>query len=376
LRGEWLARQGLPSAKRTVAACLARGWLYTGGGQLPYVALFARGGMRRAAVDKALAHGEAVEVLTVRSCAMLVGADDVPLALAAGRAAFAAGPRAQAAKLGVTDRELARLGDAIRRALDDGPADAAALRARIDPSLVRELGPAGKKLGFASTLPIAIDALCVAGDVRRAPATLDIARPAYVRWDPAPARIELDPRALAARYLAWAAPATPADLAWWMDVPAAEARALAVEVAPPKPPRGADADAVVFLPFRDNYTHLRRALAPLVDARDAGAAVLDWAKGTVPLARAKSLHQHAIIAGGALIGVWDWDAEARELVWATFSKPTPAGRAAVEAAAAATTAFVRDELGDLRYYALDGAANRAHRLAFVRAQRYRGATGP
>jgi hypothetical protein len=373
MRAEWLARQGLPGAKRTVAACLARGWLPTGGGQLPYVALHARGRLGKAAVDAAVARGDAVEILTVRSCAMLVGADDVPLALAAGRAAFRAGPRAQTAKLGVTDRELARLDDAIRRALDDGPADAAALRARVDPALVRELGPAGKKLGAASTLPIAIDALHLDGAIRRAPAPLDAARPAYVRWDPPPARVELDLRALAARYLAWAAPAAPPDLAWWLDVPAAEARALAALDAPPPPrARASDDGTIVFLPFRDNYTHLRRALAPLVDAPDAGAAVLDWSRGTVPLGRAKSLHQHTIVAGGAVIGVWDWDADARALEWATFSRPAPARRAAVEAAAVEAAAFVRDELGDLRYYALDGAANRAHRLAFVRAQRHRG----
>ena len=374
MREEWLARQALPGAKRSVAACLARGWLYTGGGQLPYVALFARGRLDRAAVDRAIARGEAFEVLTVRSCAMLVGKGDVPLALAAGRAAFAAGPRAQAAKVGVTDRELARLGDAIRRALDDGPADAAALRARIDPSLVRELGAAGKTLGMTTTLPLAIDALAVDGAIRRAPAPLDAARPVYERRDPAPPRIEHDARALAARYLAWAAPAAPADLAWWLDVPAAEARALAV-LDPPKPPRAAspDGDDAVFLPFRDNYTHLRRALAPIIDERDAGAAVLDWSKGTVPLGRAKSLHQHTIVAGGAVIGVWEWDADARSLAWATFSRPAPARRAAVEAAASATAAFVRDQLGELRYYALDGVTNRARRLAFVRAQEHRGA---
>jgi hypothetical protein len=371
MRDVWLARQGLPAAKRSVTACLARGWLYTGGGQLPYVALHARGGMSRAAIDRAIAKSEAVEVLTVRSCAMLVGASDVPLALAAGRAAFARGPGAAAKKLGVTERELARLGDAIDRALEDGPLDTVALRAAIDPSLVRALGAAGRTLGWSTTLPIAIDVLHLDGRVRRAPAALDEPRPRYARWELAPVALDLD--ALVARYLAWCAPASAQDVAWWTGMPVREARAILARVVPTAPPRARPPrDAIALLPFRDNYTHLRRDLAPLVDDRDAATPVLDWSKGSVPLGRAQSLHQHTIVAGGAVIGAWDYDADRRELVWATFSKP--ASKRAIERAAAHMAAFVSGELGDLRFYALDNVTNRTRRLAYLRAAKFRGAS--
>lgn len=354
-----------------MTACLARGWLPTGGGQLPYVALFARGKLRRKQVDAAIARGAAVEITTVRSTTMLVGADDVPLALAAGRAAF----EEVRARLEVAPGELARLGDAIVRALEHGPMDAIALRGAIDPKLVRDLGEAGRRRGFTSTLPLAMDALHVGGRVRRAPGRLDDPRPTYATWTPSPGLVTHDPAALVARYLVWAAPATAQDVAWWCDLGVRETRTLLADAPVIMPPRTRiDEDAVVFLPFRDNYTHLHRELAAIVDPRDAQAPVLDWARGTVPLASAQSLHQHAIVAGGLVIGVWDYDADARALLWATFSKPAPARRLALDAAAAEMAAFLREDLGDLRYYALDSAANRAHRLAYLRAQRFRGAS--
>jgi len=364
----WLGRQGLPAAKRSVVACLARGWIYTGGGQLPYVALFARGVPSRSAVDKAIARGDAVEVLTVRACTMLVGAGDVPLALAAGRVAFRA--RLAAAKLPVTPRELATLEAAILHALDDGPRGTTELRTILGGA-IRDLGEAGRRKGFGSTLPIALDALHVAGRIKRISATgrLDSSHFRYQRWDPAPAMIELDRAAIARRFLAWAAPASAKDLAWWAGLTASDARDAAAAAGEPAPPRVRKPDgSIVFLPFRDNYTHLRRDLAPLLDARDAAVPVLDWQRGTVPLGRAQSLHQHAIVIDGRVAGVWDFDADAQRLVWATFARATPALRDA----AARTADFVRDELGDLRLYALDNAANRAHRLAYLRGAKYRG----
>ena len=53
-----------------------------------------------------------------------------------------------------------------------------------------------------------------------------------------------------------------------------------------------------------------------------------------------------------LVGVWEYDPAAADLVWATFDSPG-AARAVVEAAVAATAAFVRDEVGHGRANVLD-----------------------
>jgi len=107
---------------------------------------------------------------------------------------------------------------------------------------------------------------------------------------------------------------------------------------------------VVLLPFRDPLVYARRTPAVLSD--DPKAAVL---------------HHHAIVAGGALVGVWEYDPETEEVVTRTWSKERGlAGR--VKSAAADTARFIRSQLGDAKFYAADHATTRAPRIAFCRGR--------
>ena len=74
------------------------------------------------------------------------------------------------------------------------------------------------------------------------------------------------------------------------------------------------------------------------------------------------LPSHAILDGGRLAGLWEYDAENRQIVAALFGKTT----AAVEEAIATTEAFVRDQLGDARQFSLDSPESRKERLAALR----------
>ena len=74
------------------------------------------------------------------------------------------------------------------------------------------------------------------------------------------------------------------------------------------------------------------------------------------------LSNQAIVDRGRIVGVWDYDVLASELVWATFGPPD----AAVQAEAARVEAWIRAELGDVRSFSLDSPESRVPRLAAIR----------
>jgi hypothetical protein len=102
----------------------------------------------------------------------------------------------------------------------------------------------------------------------------------------------------------------------------------------------------------------RRDVATLVDAKDQGrvAALTLGARRGGDLI---DLAAHAILDRGRLIGYWEFDADAGQIVWATFSaKKDKALKHAVEE----TEAYVRDQLGDARSFSLDSPKSRRPKL--------------
>jgi hypothetical protein len=89
--------------------------------------------------------------------------------------------------------------------------------------------------------------------------------------------------------------------------------------------------------------------------------------GVRPLGGLTDLPGHAILERGRLVGLWEYDADAREIVWATFDRSTR-DRALADAVEA-TQAFVRDQLGDARSFSLDSPKSRAPRLETLRRMR-------
>ncbi len=387
LRAWWAHKQGLDGSMRGVgpAEVLARtGWARSVAGAGPYLGLHARGGTTRQQVDAAMASLAIHELPAARGCTYVVPASDFALALRVAEL-FSGGEMRVARTVGVTDAEIDTLSRAIVDALAGGPLDPEELRAATGGA-ARSLGPAGKKKGLTTTLPIALGTLQVAGEIRRVPVNgrLDQQRYRYTLWRPNPktgldlsteeANVEL-----ARRYFSWIGPASVAELQWFSGLGVKAARAA---IAPlglvPLP--GDDGrlllpdDLEMFRAFRvptaasyaaisslDGMVLLRRSVHDLLDDGDRGREVFSE-KGTRPLGGLSDLPHHAILDRGRLVALWDYDVEAASVVWESLV----AKDEALEQAVREVEAFVRNELGDARAFSLDSPKSRRPRLAALR----------
>src|SRR5205814_9258451 len=120
-------------------------------------------------------------------------------------------------------------------------------------------------------------------------------------------------RALADRFLSWAAPSSVDDFAFWSGLTKTAAKKV-LGVAPP--PSAPTKKAVLLLPFRDNYFTLHRDLTVFAK----GITLLDMSNKPAPIEKLTSLHHNAIVADGELRGIWEYDKDAEEIIWTTFRK--------------------------------------------------------
>ncbi len=389
LRAWWWARQGLDGSLEgaSAAAALERsGWMRSVGGAGPYLGLFARAGLGRAAVDEAASRLEIHELPSARGCTYVLPARDFELGLRLGQPFGSAAEIATAKKhLGVTEEELARLNAAVLAALEGGPLDPRQLKDALGDA-VRGLGPEGKKRGQTTTLPLALGWLQSQGQIRRVPldGRLDRQRYAYARWSEAlPARDPQDDlRDLAGRYFGWVGTATLAQFQAFSGFGAKAVRAalesLGLGPLSPGDPRlilpedraalesfaVPEAPRPRFLSNLDGLLLHRREVAPLLDPADRERPI--WTeKGSQAGGALVDLSHQAIVDRGRLIGLWDYDGLSGELVWATFDAPD----AAVRAEAERVEAWIRVDLGDVRSFSLDSPESRKPRLDAIRALR-------
>ncbi|MBX9600138.1 MAG: winged helix DNA-binding domain-containing protein [Bryobacteraceae bacterium] len=373
----WWRRQGFDSPLReaTPAAVLERtGWARSVGGCGPYLTMWSRGGFSRARMDEAAARQEIQELPSARGCTYVLPASDFALGLAAG-----AGPPGDyqvILKLGVTEREIARLCDAVENALAAGPLDPDEIRERAG-KLVRNLGEAGKKKGVTTTLPVALGMLQSQGRIRRIPVNgrLDQQRYRYAAWNLQPLDLPAEEiaRELARRYLAWTAPASLDEFRWFsgLGVKAAKAAFAALDLSwvgdrampaedrdeferyrAPAEPRYALVSSL------DGLTLLRRSFTELLNP--AGSILPFLPAGKSRIADPPS---HLIIDRGRVCGLWEFDARSNSIAWGQFGRKDPALAAEV----ARTEAFIRDELGDARSFSLDSPRSREPRIEALRA---------
>src|SRR5579883_282366 len=130
LRAWWFHKQALDGrlqGQGPAQILAATGWARSVGGSAPYLTLFARGKISREAVDSAVAALEIHELPSARGCTYVLPAPDFALALAAAQPFE--GEMKVAYKLGVTDKEIAKLRDAVVRALE---------KEALDPDQIRE----------------------------------------------------------------------------------------------------------------------------------------------------------------------------------------------------------------------------------------------
>ena len=322
---------------------------------------------------------------------MLVPRSDVAPALALGAAAYRKRNDREMEKLGVKARELDRLAERVLAALAEGPMEPARLREMLPARAIRSLGDAGKKLGHATTLPVALRMLEARGAVRRSPVggTLDAERYEWGTDDSGAAIGVTDAPGLASsaarRYFEMSGPATRKDLATWSGATQRDAAAAMellglepVEVqgladdywALPehlaqvrKPP---EAPQVVLVPFRDPLLDGRATVRPLVRDEHAEVQVENWGAGSKRLGEVKSLHHRVIVLSGAIGGLWDYDPDEERVIWTTFDPVKGKIRKEVERQCAEVGTFLRDSFGHARVYPMESAKSRAGRLAVIR----------
>jgi hypothetical protein len=311
-------------------------------------------------------------------------ASDFALGLTVGREFN--GDMKTALKLGVTEKEIDTLCDAIVNALAEGALDPDGIRDATGKAS-RSLGDEGKKKGLTTTLPVALGRLQTEGRIRRVPVNgrLDQQRYKYVNWSPSPlatypASLDAAFTELARRFFRWVGPATLGELQWFAGLgvkatkqaveslglvaaePGSERLLLPDDVdafehfeAPTKP-------AYALVSSLDPITANRREMQSLIDEEDRARTVMvdATAKAVGGLA---DLPSHAIVDRGRIVGLWEFDVESGSIVYATFGRRVDK---ALQASIEATQAFVRDELGDARSFSLDSPKSRAVRIAALR----------
>jgi hypothetical protein len=383
LRAWWSHRQALDGRLNSAApADVLRdtGWARSVGGVGPYLTLFSRAGTSREAADRAVEKLEIHELPAARGCTYVVPASDFALALKAGEP-FAGGDMKVAARLGVTEKEVDKLCEAVIGALAKGPLDPEDIR-EATGGASRSLGEEGKKKGVTTTLPLALGRLQATGDIRRVPVNgrLDQQRYRYAVWRPNPtAKFKLSPEAvqteLARRYFTWTGPATVAEFQWFsaLGVKAAKAAIEPLKLVPLdgerlmlpehrdefesfQPPKQAQYALVGCI---DAISLLRRNLSSLLDPADSKHKLLTGERAASGLL---DLPSHGIFDRGRLVGLWEYDQPSQSIAWASF---IPKNRDLVNAVER-TEAYVRDQLGDARSFSLDSPKSRIPRIEELR----------
>jgi hypothetical protein len=377
----WYAHcQGLDGSlesKPAAEVLLRAGWARSVGGVSPYLTLFARAGISREQADAAASKLQIYELPSARGCTYVLPASDFALGLAAGRGFD--GEIKTALKLGVTEKEIAKLCDAVLSALEKGPLEPDGLRDATGKT-VRNLGPEGKKKGLTTTLPVALGKLQESGDIRRVPINgrFDQQRYQYALWRPNPLRsFKLPPdevhTELARKYFAWIGPASAADFQSFAGLGVKATKAALdplklepIDIAPGDLRFFLHGDRSKFEAFQpskepryallgsiDSLLLLRSGLKDAMDPKDLERKVL---------ADSGLLISHAIVDRGRLVGLWEYDQPTESIAWVSFVKKDKA----LQAAVTRTEDFVRKQLGDARSFSLDSPKSRAPRIAALR----------
>jgi Winged helix DNA-binding domain len=381
LRAWYAHRQGLDGSlegQSPHAVLIRAGWARSVGGVSPYLTLFSRAGITREQADAAAKELEIYELPSARGCTYVLPSVDFALGLAAGQG-FDSDMKV-AIKLGVTQKEIANLCDAVVAALEKGPLGTEELREATGKA-VRNLGEEGKKKGVSTTLPLALGELQASGDIRRVPTNgrFDQQRYQYALWRPNPLRgFKLSPEQvqteLARKYFAWIGPASAADFQAFAGLGVKAAQAVlqpmkleTIQIAPGDtrlllPQHRAEFDAFKS-PKEPRYSLLGSIDSLLLARNDFKSALEPNDLASKFLAGSQTdLPSHAIVDRGRLIGLWEYDQATESIAWVSFVKKNKA----LQEAVTRTENFVRHQLGDARSFGLDSPKSRAPRIAALR----------
>lgn len=388
LQAWWSHRQGLnaPDPSLTSAQVLEKaGWARSVGGVNPYLTLFSRARISQAQAERDLANQDIHELPCARGCTYVVPASDYALALKVGQG-FSDESAMKTARnfLGVTDNEVHLLMDKVEAALGNGPLDPKDLKTHVG-EFVRNLGDEGKKRGQTTTLPLALGFLQSQGRIRRIPANgrLDTQRYLYAAWNPSPlADFSLSKEEafgeLARRFFTWSGPAKPEHFQWFsgLGVKATkEALALAPLVAVEDGWLILEQDRDAFEAFQipaepayslvggiDSHLMARRDLPNLILPEDMERKQATEKGFIAMVGSLQDMANHPILDRGRLVGLWEYDPAAKEIVWSSFIPPDDLLRKAISE----METFIQDELGDVRSFSLDSPESRKPKIDALR----------
>jgi len=390
LRGWWWSRQGLDGSLRGKSgrdALLRSGWARSVGGANPYLTIFSRTGATRESIDQEAARVDIHELPSARGCTYVLPRDHFTLALMAAQGPGEHQEIVMAKRfLDVTDEELDKLSQATLTALEQGTLDPKQIKAKVG-DLARNLGEEGKKRGAATTLPMVLGRMQTQGFIRRVPQNgrLDQQRYKYQLWKPNPFesfKMSRDQALteLAKLYFQWIGPASIAHFQWFSGLSGKAAKDLLAPLS--LVPASEDSDVLMleedldaFRSYKspkepsynliaglDSLFLLRREVVSLVDEKDRGREA-PTEKSAAILNSVLDLFTNAIIDRGRLVGLWDFDPEAGQIVWVSWVGHPEALKTQVSK----TEAFIRDQLGDCRSFSLDSPESRKPKLAALRA---------
>jgi hypothetical protein len=380
LRAWWSHRQGLDGslAGARPAEVLERtGWARSVGGANPYLTLFARAGIGKEAAEKAYAGDEIYELPSARGCVYVLPRRHYTLGLTlAGGDAPDIGNAIR--HLGVTEQELDSVSKGVLEALKSGVKAPKDIKAELGDT-VRSFGDLGKKYGITSTLPLVLGRLQTEGRIRRVSGRFDTQSFSYALWDPSPLNGHVGGKAealaaLADMYFDWIAPASLEHFRWFAGcgVKAAQQAAAPlglVEIGDGLllPPKLQKDFAKFGRPSNPEFSLVTCLDSILLLKRDAAALLNETDLNQGPLANKElqktgglqDLPHHAILDRGRVVGLWEYDADHKQIAYMFWGEE----QAGLAEALERTRAFIADELGDARSFSLDSPKSRAAAIA-------------
>jgi hypothetical protein len=389
VRAWWSHRQGLDGSLqgKSAAEVLERtGWARSVGGSAPYITLYSRAGIRRQTADDLVSRLEIHELPSARGCTYVLPASDFALGLKVGEA-FSGADLKTAARLGVTEKEIDKLCDAVVKALAKRPLSPDEIR-EATGNASRSLGDEGKKKGLTTTLPVALGQLQVQGEIRRVPVNgrLDQQRYNYTLWRPNPLKnFKLSAQEsyveLAKRFFRWIGPATVQEFQQFAGLGVKDSKAAVdgLKLVPVESgsdrllfPEDRESFHSLKIPTKaqyalvggiDSIALLRRDLRLLIDAKDIDSPLLkDTSSKAGSGTGLLDLPDHGIFDRGRLIGLWEYDVDSQSIAWTTFGIKDKALAAVI----AETEEYIRKDLGDARSFSLDSPKSRAGRIQVLR----------
>lgn len=388
LRAWWFTRQGLDGSlegKSSTKVLSRAGWARSVGGSNPYLTLFSRARIGAREAQKDVASGAIGELPSARGCTYFLPKEDYAIGLLCGRG-FGERAAMNTAKkyLGVTEKEIDRLCEAVLNVLGDEPLDPKQIKERVGDA-ARSLGEEGKKRGQTTTLSLALGRLQTEGEICRRPINgrLDTQRFGYIRWNDSPlanSRMTQEEAfvLLAKKYFNWIGCATAAHFRWFTGLRAGAATKALEQIElvklnedwliPPQLIKDYENFKMPVEPIYrlvssvDSLLLLRRDIPSFLDKTDAKVQMATE-KGLKLVGGLQDLENNAILDRGRLVGLWEFDPDRQEVVAYAFAGEI---NAALRREIAETERFIAEDLGDARSFSLDSPQSRGKKLKSLR----------